>query len=154
MEYTDGTAISTFIDMDPRYVSAKIDYYERRKLVARKNLEKCDEIDKNDFEKKVNNTNGVTLSDFVHMRCISRETFSLYNVAGTTEVSSFTLIFEQCGGKYAKTKEFPDVIEKQIQQQIAEGADPSTLPSTTWEWTIPNCDSDCEIDGLVETPEE
>ena len=70
--------------MDPKYVGAKIDYYESQKLVARKNLELCNESNKDDFTSKVNNTNGVAISDFLVMRCIPSDTFSLYNVAGTT----------------------------------------------------------------------
>ena len=115
VEYKDGSSITSYIDMDPKYVGAKIDYYESRKLVARKNLELCNENTKNDFEAKVNNTNGVVLSDFLVMRCIPSDTFFLYNVAGTRETNSFTLIFEQCGGKYAKTKEFAEVVEQQRQ---------------------------------------
>ena len=49
VEYKDGSSITSFIDMDPKYVGAKIDYYESRKLVARKNLELCNENTKDDF---------------------------------------------------------------------------------------------------------
>lgn len=118
VEYKDGTTISTFIDFDPSYINGKIDYYDKRKLSARKNLELCDEVEKNDFSSKVENTNGVALQDFPVMRCIPRKNFNLYNVAGTTQVNSITLHFEQCGGKYAKTKEFPKVVEKQIKDAI------------------------------------
>ena len=40
-DYKDGDSIKSFIDIDPAYINVKIDYYEKRKLVARKDLAKC-----------------------------------------------------------------------------------------------------------------
>ena len=40
-DYKDGTSITAFIDIDPAYINGKIDYYDKRKLVARKDLSKC-----------------------------------------------------------------------------------------------------------------
>lgn len=159
VEFKDGTSITSFIDFDPRYINGKIDYYEKRRLEARKNLELCAEAEKDDFEARVENTNGVNMADFLVMRCIPRDTFNFYNVAGTTEANSISLIFEQCGGKYAKSKEFQAVLEQQIEEAIANGADPSTLPDAAeeWQWTDPYCDpseENCALPGLAETPEE
>ena len=44
------------------------------------------------------------------LRCIPFANFELYNVAGSAEQNSITLIFEECGGKYQKSKEFDIVI--------------------------------------------
>ena len=110
-DYKDGTSITSFIDIDPAYLNVKIDYYDKRKLVARKNLAKCDPSERSDFDRKVENTNGIAPQDFPYMLCIEREQFNLFNVAGSTERNSITLHFEQCGGKYAKSKEFPEVIK-------------------------------------------
>ena len=61
VEYKDGTSITSFIDFDPRYINGKIDYYESRKLDARKNLSLCDESEKDEFARRVENTNGVAI---------------------------------------------------------------------------------------------
>jgi len=97
-EYKDGSKISKFIDFDPAYLNGKIDYYDRDSLSARKDMPICTDFE--DFNKKVRNSSGLTSADFSVLRCIPNENFELYNVAGTTEKSSLTLIFEECGGKY------------------------------------------------------
>ena len=40
------------------------------------------------------------MGDFDVLRCIPYDSFELYNVAGTAEQNSITLLFEECGGKY------------------------------------------------------
>lgn len=69
----------------------------------------CEDID--DFSAKIKNSNGLKLSDFQVLRCIPMQNFELYNVAGTSEQNSITLIFEECGGKYQKVKEFDIVVQ-------------------------------------------
>ena len=64
-----------FIDFDPTYINGKIDYYERRRLDARKNLELCGDDDREGFVSKVENTNGITEADFDKMRCIPATNF-------------------------------------------------------------------------------
>ena len=53
------------------------------------------------------------MDDFAVMRCIPAEFFQFYNVAGTSQQSSITLLFEECGGKYQKSKEFEIIIQEQ-----------------------------------------
>ena len=74
--------------------------------MARKDLEYCDWTEREEFAEKVDNSNGVFIGDWPRMYCIPREKFSLYNVAGSTEINSIALIFDQCGGKYSYGKEF------------------------------------------------
>ena len=148
-EYKDGSTITTYIPFDKRFINVKIDYYNRSNLEARQDLQLCDPVEMEDFALKVNNTNGVELIDFPVMRCIPREKFNLHNVAGTPEVNSITLHFEQCGGKYAVSKAFPPT-EQEIQKSIDEndGIIPPSAPE--WEWTKPNCDplvEDCGFPG-------
>ena len=75
VEYSDGTRAFVFIDFDPTYINGKIDYYERRRLDARKNLELCGDDDREGFVSKVENTNGITEADFDKMRCIPAANF-------------------------------------------------------------------------------
>lgn len=97
-EYKDGSKVSKFIDFDPAYINGKIDYYDQSNLQARKDMPQCQ--DRDDFANKIRYSNGLTLADFDVMRCIPAEFFELYNVAGTSEQNSITLLFEECGGKY------------------------------------------------------
>ena len=103
-EYKDGTKISKFIDFDPAYVNGKIDYYEQATLKARKDMPACE--NRAEFEEKIRNSSGLSIRDFDVMKCIPSRWFNFYNVAGTSEQSSITLLFEECGGKYQKSKEF------------------------------------------------
>ena len=156
-DFKDGTTISSFIEIDPSILNVRIDYYEKRKLLARKPLQPCEEIEKSDFEEKVENTNGVTITDFQYMRCIPRDTFNLFNEADSTNSNQITLHFEQCGGKYEKIKEFKEVLAAQRDRAIALGADPADLPPLLddWQWTDPFCDpavENCELPGLQDTP--
>jgi len=109
--YKDGTKISKFIDFDPAFVNGKIDYYDQSNLSARKDMPFCADFD--DYSQKVRNSNGLTIADFTVLRCIPNENFELYNVAGSSEQSSITLIFEECGGKYQKSKEFESVLKEE-----------------------------------------
>ena len=61
---------------------------------------------RDDFEEKIRNSSGLSIRDFDVMKCIPSRWFNFYNVAGTSEQSSITLLFEECGGKYQKSKEF------------------------------------------------
>ena len=108
LEYRDGTKIQKFIDFDPAYVNGKIDYYDKNSLSARKDMPQCEDLE--DFRKKIENSDGLLLSDFPVLRCIPIQNFELYNVAGTKEQNSITLVFEECGGKYQKVKEFEAVV--------------------------------------------
>ena len=147
IEYKDGSTILRYIDFDEKYINVKIDYYKKSVLDARQDLELCDPAEKDDFAGKVAYSNGVVLSDFPVMRCIPRDTFDLYNVPGTTEVNSITLHFEQCGGKFAVSKE-PPLTEQEKQVYIDSGSEPPLEPE--WEWTKPNCDplvEDCGFPG-------
>ena len=103
-EYKDGTKISKFIDFDPAYINGKIDYYDQATLKARKDMPTCENRD--DFEEKIRNSSGLSIRDFDVMKCIPSRWFNFYDVAGTSEQSSITLLFEECGGKYQKSKEF------------------------------------------------
>ena len=60
------------------------------------------------------------MQDFSVMRCIPSEFFEFYNVAGTSEQNSITLIFEECGGKYQKSKEFESIIREEAEKRAAE----------------------------------
>ena len=155
-EYTDGSKVSRFIDFDPAYVNGKIDYYDRTKLQARKDMPYCQDM--KDFETKIENSNGLAMQDFSVMRCIPEEYFEFYNVAGTSEQNSITLIFEECGGKYQKSKEFEKVILEQAEKLAAEtgqSVDSIIQEEEEWVWDNPNCDpSEKKCDyGLEEPPE-
>ena len=82
------------------------------------------------------------------MLCIPKESFQFYNVAGAQNKNSISLIFEQCGGKFAKEKEFQEVLELQKQDAIAAGIDPEDIIEDTWEWTAPDCDPEVEDCGF------
>ena len=43
----------------------------------------CGDI--NDYQSKIENSNGLLMSDFGVLRCIPMSNFELYNVAGTSE---------------------------------------------------------------------
>jgi len=154
-EYSDGTRIAQYVPFDDTFINGKIDYYEKAALEARKDLTECSAEDKDDFALKVLNSVGLTMVDFPVMRCIPRENFELFNVAGTTNRNSISLIFEQCGGKFSKAKEFPAVIKQNREIAIAEGLDPSEIPDDTWKWTDPSClpGDSCDL-GFELTPEE
>lgn len=116
-------------------------------------MPRCDDLE--DYATKIKNSNGLTMADFPVLRCIPRENYLLYNVAGTSEQNSINLIFEECGGKYSKTKEFESVLkEEAIQAALDAGVDPNSIEIETWEWNDPNCDpavTDCDY-GLDEVP--
>ena len=82
-EYKDGTKIARFIDFDPAYINGKIDYYDQSTLQARKDMPLCG--DRDEFADKIRYSSGLSMSDFDVLRCIPKEHFSLYNVAGTSE---------------------------------------------------------------------
>ena len=89
-------------------------------------MPKCE--DKGDFLTKIENSNGLNALDFDVMRCIPPNFFEFYNVAGTSEQNSITLVFEECGGKYQKQKEFVSVLQEQaIEQALIEGVDPASV---------------------------
>lgn len=46
------------------------------------------------------------------MLCIPKDNFFLYNEAGVKNKNSISLVFEQCGGKFSKEKEFPEVVRQ------------------------------------------
>ena len=154
-EYKDGSTSSRFIDFDPAYVNGKIDYYNQNQLEARKDMPQC--VDRKDFQDKIRNSNGLTMSDFDVMKCIPPANFELYNVAGTSDSSSITLLFEECGGKYQKSKEFESVIkEEAIAAALDAGRNPDliVIEPVVWEWEKPDCDpstEDCGY-GLEEPP--
>lgn len=108
-EYKDGSKVQRFIDFDPAYVNGKIDYRDQNDLQARKDMPSCADID--DYYGKVENSNGLNKSDFSVLKCIPNEFFELFNIAGSSQQNSITLLFEECGGKYQKSKEFVEVIE-------------------------------------------
>ena len=68
-------------------------------------------------------------------------------------------MFEECGGKYQKSKEFTTVLrEKAIQEALDNGLDPTlvNIVEDVWEWSKPNCDpvnEKCDY-GLPEPPTE
>ena len=61
-------------------------------------MPQCEDVQ--DFQAKIKNSNGLQMGDFDVLRCIPYDSFELYNVAGTAEQNSITLLFEECGGKY------------------------------------------------------
>lgn len=81
VEYSDGTKITSYIDMDPRYLNVKIDYYVKSALDARKDLKLCDEEELETFKKQSENSIAVTGDDFNNLRCIPRDKFAVYNEA-------------------------------------------------------------------------
>ena len=87
-QYDDGRTVSSFIEFDEKFINGKIDYFEKDDLMARKNLLKCDDDQRDDFASKVDNTNGVTIDGFEFMRCIPSDTFNLFNEPGTPNISS------------------------------------------------------------------
>ena len=101
-----GERQTIFVPFDKSSVDVKVNYYEKQLLMARKDLEYCEWTEREEFSEKVDNSNGVFIGDWPRMYCIPREKFSLYNVAGSTEINSISLIFDQCGGKYSYGKEF------------------------------------------------
>ena len=107
-------------------MNGKIDYYDQSNLQARKDMPRCE--DREDFSTKIKNSNGLAMTDFGVLRCIPTDSFELYNIAGTSEQSSITLIFEECGGKYEKEKEFQKVLQDQaITEALATGQNPTTI---------------------------
>lgn len=48
-------------------------------------------------------TSGLSEGDISSLKCIPAEAFSLYNDAESNLSNQITLLFEQCGGKYAST---------------------------------------------------
>lgn len=104
-------------------------------------MPKC--TDRADFERKIEHSNGLNFNDFNVMRCIPENRFEFYNVAGTSEQNSITLIFEECGGKYQKPKPLP----------VVESLTPVEVE---WTWEKADCDEateDCGY-GLEEPPPE
>ena len=81
VEYSDGTKITSYIEMDPRYINVKIDYYVKSSLDARKDLNRCDSTELETFALQSENSNAVTSMDFDVLRCIPRDKFKLYNEA-------------------------------------------------------------------------
>ena len=67
-EYGDGSKVSRFIDFNPAYVNGKIDYRDENDLQARKDMPGCEDI--NDYQNKIQNSNGLTIDDFPVLKCI------------------------------------------------------------------------------------
>ena len=133
-EYDDGKKEYQFIDMDPAYINGKIDYYENRQLEARQDMSVCGEEDERVFTDTVKNSNGIELADFGKLRCIPPQHFELYNEAGTPNARTIALIFEQCGGKYQKTKDFrPESTSADSNLEDNQSVEP-------WQWTPVGCD--------------
>ena len=105
-EYDDGRKEYEFIDLDPTYINGKIDYHKNRNLTARQDMSACEGEDEKAFNETVKNSNGIQLSDFGKLKCIPPQRFNLYNDASSPDANSISLIFEQCGGKYQKPKDF------------------------------------------------
>ena len=78
-EYRNGTIDQPLIPFDDRYINSKVAFYENGALKERINLPACD--DREDFNRKVKFTSGLTEDDFDKLKCIPASSFTLYNDA-------------------------------------------------------------------------